>query len=356
MRAWWWLWVCCPGLGSARLSALRSLAEKSSVGPDELWGWSRDQLRDALAWPESLLDSVERYRAKQGQRPDLTVPADVLLPGDPLWPDCLNLLDRPPPLLHCRGRRSLLNRLQLREAIAVVAARSASNHGLAVAEDLGRALARAGWPVISGLAEGIDAAVHHGCLAEKGSPIGILGTPLDRIYPAHHRSLQERVGVSGLLLSEHGPGSAVRRGHFAARNRLVAQFARALVVVECPERSGALISARFAMERSCPVWAVPGDARRWSCQGSNALLQDQAAPLLQPVDFARQLGPGPLTSGDGTSRQRELLEAVGEGSSFDDLVKRLQCPPGDLAVQLFELECRGELLCESGLNWKKRRP
>ena len=151
-----------------------------------------------------------------------------------------------------------------------------------MAEDLGHALARSGWPVISGLAEGIDAAVHGGCLQADGAPVAVLGTGLDRVYTRHHDALQKAVAEQGLLISERVFGEPVQRGHFAHRNRLIVALAlaSALVVVECPERSSALISARLAEQRSCPVWVVPGDALRWSARGSNALLQNQAAPLL----------------------------------------------------------------------------
>ena len=107
-----------------------------------------------------------------------------------------------------------------------------------MAKQLGRSLAKAGWPVLSGLAEGIDAAaVHRGCLSAGGSPVAVLGTPLSRTYPSHHIALQESVGTQGLLLTELRPGQRVQPGHFAARNRLLVAMAAALVVVECPERS-----------------------------------------------------------------------------------------------------------------------
>ena len=264
--------------------------------------------------------------------------------------------DPPPAGLFVQGARSLLWHLNAREAIAVVGTRSASEHGLAMAGELGRALAEAGWPVLSGLAEGIDAAAHRGCLARNGAPIAVLGTPLDRVYPTHHRSLQQQVGEQGLLLSTTRSGCRVHPGHFAARNRWLVTFAKALVVVECPQRSGALISAGWASQMDCPLWVVPGDARRWSCRGSNALLRDRATALIHPEDLLRCLGDGPLKSDDSRLMSRKLLGAIGTGASLDQLVHRLQCSPAELAPQLLALECQGELLCESGLHWRKRRP
>ena len=355
MRGWWWLWARCPGLGAVRIAALRGLAVAQGVGPDELWRWPIERLRQELTWPRSCADGVERYRRLKGERPDLAVPSDALLPGDLHWPESLNRLHRSPPVLHHRGRQDLWGLLQRRQAVAIVGTRSASEHGLAMADELGQALAAAGWPVLSGLAEGIDAAAHRGCLAVNGAPVAVLGTPLDRVYPAHHKPLQMAVGRRGLLLSEHAPGSAVKPGHFAARNRLLVLFAKALVIVECPERSGALISAAFAAEQQCPVWAVPGDARRWSCRGSNALLEDQAAPLLRTEKLLHQLGAGPLIARQGRPQQA-LLEAIGDGASINELTDRLRMTPGQLATQLLEMEQSGHLQCDSGVVWKRRSP
>ncbi|MBL6741809.1 MAG: DNA-protecting protein DprA [Synechococcus sp. BS301-5m-G53] len=338
------------------MADLRALCRDQSVEPNQLWCWPLERLGQALGWPSHCLRAVDRYRREQGVAPLLDVPACALLPGDPAWPDCLDRVDAPPSALYVEGDRSLLQHLNACAAIAVVGTRSASDHALAMAEELGRALAEAGWPVLSGLAEGVDAAAHRGCLAKNGAPIAVLGTPLDRVFPAHHRSLQQQVGEQGLLVSTTRSGCRVHPGHFAARNRWLVAFAKALVVVECPERSGALISARWANQMHCPVWVVPGDARRWSCRGSNALLRDRATALIAPEDLLRCLGDGPLRSEDSCRRHQELMGAIGSGASFDQLLLRLHCSPAELAPQLLALECQGELLCESGLHWRKRRP
>ena len=338
------------------MADLRALCRDRAIGPDQLWRWPTVRLARVLAWPSHCWRAVDRYKREQGVEPDLDVPACVLLPGDPAWPCCLDGVDSPPSGLHVEGDRSLLRHLNARTAIAVVGTRSASDHGLAMAEELGRALAEAGWPVLSGLAEGIDAAAHRGCLAGNGAPIAVLGTPLDRVYPAHHRSLQRQVAEHGLLLSTNRSGCRVQPGHFAARNRWLVTFAQALVVVECPQRSGALISARWASQLNCPVWVVPGDARRWSCRGSNALLRDQATALVHPKDLLHGLGKGPLRSEDACGKDRKLMGAIGSGASLDQLVLALKSSPAELVPQLLALESQGELLCESGLHWRKRRP
>ena len=133
-------------------------------------------------------------------------------------------------------------------------------------------------------------------------------------------------------------------------------FAQALVVVECPQRSGALISARWASRMQCPVWVVPGDARRWSGRGINALLRDGATALIHAEDLLASIGDGPLRSEELCGKHQRLMEVIVSGAIFDQLVLLLQCSPAELAPQLLALECRRELLCESGLHWRKPRP
>ena len=336
------------------MAALQAAAVEHGVGLDDCWAWSRERLAQVLSWPDPLLDKVERYRRLYGSSPQLKIPSNVLTPLDQIWPQGLNKLDRPPLVLHRQGRADVLAWLGQRRAVAVVGTRAASDHGLRMAENLGSVLAGAGWPVVSGLAEGIDAAAHRGCLAADGVPVAVLGTPLDRVYPRHHQALQEEVARNGLLLSERQPGESVQRGHFAARNRLLVSLSCALVVVECPDRSGALISARLAAEQQCPVWVVPGDAGRWSSRGSNRLLQNAAAPLLSPKELVEHLGPGPCHKANATAPA--LVKALGAGASIEQLQQTLKLPAGRLASDLLELELAGQVVCESGFLWKPCRP
>ena len=232
-----------------------------------------------------------------------------------------------------------------------------------MAHALGQGLARAGWPVVSGLAEGIDAASHHGCLAAGGFPIGVLGTPLDRVYPSEHEALQAQVESAGLLLSEWPRGARVQRSNFALRNRLLVSVSCALVVVECPETSGSLLSAQIAHTLDCPVWVVPGDALRWSSKGSNGLLQQGATPLLTPESLIASLGPGPLASAKTASmaldrspssgdRKPSLLRGVDEGLTLEQLSAALRCSPTQLAHELLQLELAGVIEPKPGLRWR----
>ncbi len=367
-RLWWLLWSACPGLGWVSLRRI-----EAHVGSLEAaWLLPLQELPPLPGRGQAALQQLDRFRRRWGEAPLERWAAQVhggrgvLLPGDGASPPQLRQLERPPLALHWRGRGSLWPCLASRQAVAVVGTRRPSPHGLAMAEALGRALAAAGWPVVSGLAEGIDAACHRGCLAAGGRPVAVLGTPLDRVYPRHHGDLQGQVGHQGLLISEHPRGAPVRAGQFVCRNRLQVALARAVVVVECPERSGALHSARLAWRQQLPLWVVPADAARASARGSNRLLGESASVLLEPADLVRQLGSGPLArsalagpprsavpSARPPAGERELLQALGERASLEELCLQLAQPAGSLAPRLLALELAGLVRAEPGLHWRR---
>jgi len=377
-RLWWLLWSRCPGLGWQRLRAL----EASCGGLAAAWGATAAELAAVPGLGEALVAEVERFRRRWGPRPlEAFAPRcrfgrGVLVPGDRGWPGGLGALQRPPLQLCWQGRGSLWPHLGHRRSVAVVGTRRPSLHGLSMAQAIGAALAEAGWPVLSGLAEGIDGAAHQGCLAAGGAPVGVLGTPLGRAYPLHHALLQRQVARQGLLVSELAEGAAVRPGSFAARNRLLVAMAAAVVVVECPVVSGALHSADLAWQLELPLWVVPADVGRASAMGSNRLLARGATPLLLPADLIDQLGPGPLACrglGSGPPWDRAaahaqaaptrpadaeamaaegLLAAVGGGASLEQLSLALDRPMAELMPRLLELELAGRLRAEAGLCWR----
>lgn len=365
-RLWWLLWSRCPGLGWQRLQAL----EAGCGDLSRAWEAPVAALTTIPGLGPGSLATVERFRHRWGSQPlEAFAPhcrfgRGVLVPGDPGWPEGMRQLPRPPLQLCWRGRGSLWPHLGERRAVAVVGTRRPSLHGLSMARSIGATLAEAGWPVLSGLAEGIDAAAHEGCLAAGGAPVAVLGTPLERVYPQHHALLQDRVARQGLLVSELPTGAAVRRGCFAARNRLLVAMAAAVVVVECPAVSGALHSAELAWQLELPLWVVPADAGRVSALGSNRLLARGATPLLLPDDLTIQLGAGPLPARGAASllpgppeapeEAQGLLAAVGGGASLEQLSLVMDQPMGELLPRLLELELAGLLRAEAGLCWRPR--
>ena len=322
---------------------------------EAVWLASPEQLLALPGVGPALLRSRDQLLLSRAPVP-WTVPPRVLLPTDPAMPSVLMALPQPPASLFWRGRGALWPLLRRQQAVAVIGSRRGSPYGCSWAQRLGQALARAGWPVISGLAEGVDAQAHQGCLQAGGRPIAVLGTSLERVYPRHHRQLQAEVSSRGLLISEQAPGAPGLKGAFAQRNRLLVALAQAVVLVECPRRSGALQAAEIAWSLQRPIWVVPADSDRESAAGSNGWLNRGATALLETAQLIDALGRGPLhqLAPPPVVASSRLLVALGSGASFEELQLRLQLSPGALAKQLLAHEQQGSIEALSGLCWRPR--
>jgi len=209
------------------------------------------------------------------------------------YPSLLNDLADAPAVLFVVGAASetaaRLARLGDEPAVAIVGTRSASSYGREVAHSLGRGLGAAGVPVISGLALGIDATAHRGCLAGGGMPVGVLACGPDVAYPRRHRALHRKVCEEGLVMSELPPGTQPFRWSFPARNRIMAGLAQITVVVEAADPSGSLITSDFARELGRTVGAVPGHITSRVARGTNGLLRDGAVPVTCAEDVLDEL-------------------------------------------------------------------
>ncbi len=231
-----------------------------------------DELRRSFD-PDTLLEQL----AEKGI-------AALTLP-DAGYPEKLREIPDPPPALYVDGE------IPDGPSVALVGSRKASVTGLDTARKLGRELAKRGVCVISGLALGIDAAAHEGALEAGGTTTGVLGCGIDVVYPRRNRELYEKVRRSGALISEYFLGEAPLAWHFPARNRVIAGLADVLVVVEAAEKSGALITARHALDAGRDVWAVPGPVGLEECRGSNKLIADGAAALWDIPEFVESVAP-----------------------------------------------------------------
>lgn len=173
----------------------------------------------------------------------------------------------------------------------MVGTRRCTGYGVGLAEDFGRAIADAGWTVVSGLARGIDTAAHRGCLAAGGHAVAVLGSGIDVCYPRENRQIYDRIlETGGAILSEYPPGTPPDRWRFPARNRIIAAISAAVVVVEASRTGGALITARLGAELGRPVFTVPGDVDRPASEGCNRLIRDGAHPVMGAADLIEELG------------------------------------------------------------------
>jgi DNA processing protein len=223
-----------------------------------------------------------------------------------------------------------------RPGVAIVGARACSPYGAQVARMLGRELAAAGVLVVSGLARGVDGEAHRGALETEGHTVAVLGCGIDRDYPAAHAALARTIGERSLLVSEYEPGVEPAPWRFPARNRIVAGLCVATVVVEARERSGALITADFALEEGREVFAVPGEITSALSAGANALLRLGATPLTAACDVLELLGIESQPRPAATDPLLGLLPAT-----VDELVQATGRAPGEVAAALAELEVGG---------------
>jgi DNA processing protein len=274
--------------------------------------------------------------------------------SSPSFPPLLRAIHDPPAGIFLRGDAA--PELLARPAIAIVGARASSGYGASVARSLARELAAAGLVVVSGLARGIDAEAHRGALEADGTTVAVLGCGIDRDYPAAHAELARRIREHGLIVSEYEPGVEPAPWRFPARNRIIAGLALATVVVEARERSGALITADFALELGREVFAVPGEITSSLAGGTNRLIRQGAAPLLEIADVLDALGmavvpPERAVSAEVLGRAaRQVLELVAaEPRAPDQLVRATGFDAATVAGALVELELAGAAIEADGL-------
>lgn len=261
------------------------------------------------------------------------------------YPAALSRLNVRPPVLHVRGDLAALDG----PSVAVVGTRQASGYGRSCATDIGHELGAAGVTVISGLALGIDGEAHTAAIGAGGRSLAVLPSPLDRIYPPRHRALAAQlVATGGALLTELAPGQLIGRPDFARRNRIIAGLSMAVVVVEAPDRSGALLTASAAIEYDKELYAVPGPIDAVGSRGCNRLIADQQAAIVtSPAGLLQRLGARrasgePIAVSSLSDAEANVLHALLKRSgSIEELMTRTQLPTGSLASALTLLESRG---------------
>ena len=228
---------------------------------------------------EAFVDAKTRRRQLE------SMGVQVLLRGGAGYPQHLDRYEDAPDLLFVRGA------LPAHPGVAIVGTRRCTAYGLELARAYGQAAAEAGWPVVSGLARGIDGEAHRGVTDEGGIGIAVLGCGIDVAYPREHERLgSQLLETGGAIVTEYPPGSPPDGWRFPPRNRIIAGLSAAVVVVEAARTGGALITAVKAAEYGIPVFAMPGDVDRKSSEGCNLLIRDGAFPVLDPEDLVEELG------------------------------------------------------------------
>ena len=278
--------------------------------------------------------------------PASNCPELVLEPGSPWYPwGLLDLGDHAPARLYARGDATVLERPR----VAIVGTRRATAYGLRVTRELGRALARAGACVVSGLASGIDGAAHRAALEENGATLAVLGTGLDQVFPKAHRALQRAIGERGLLLTELSAGEHGLKFTFPRRNRIIAAMCPVVIVVEAPAHSGALDTAHRAVDLDRKVAAVPGPIDQPQSVGANRLIAQGAVPITSVEDALALAGltpPPRVPRGAPEGDAARIWKALGRGElDMDTLSAVAGLPAARCMAAVTALEIQGAIEC-----------
>jgi DNA processing protein len=282
---------------------------------------------------------------------------EIIAWDDEDYPRSLLDLGHAPVALYFVGRRELLNR----PALAIVGSRNATAQGKENARAFARTLSDAGLTIVSGLAVGVDTAAHDGALEGVGSTVAVVGTGLDRVYPAVNRELAHRIAEQGALISEFPPGTPPMEKNFPRRNRLISGLARGVLVVEAALSSGSLITARYAGEQGREVFAIPGSIHSTLSKGCHKLIRDGAKLVETAQDVLEELGMGtavaaPVSTAASPAAAAEsaLLSALGDDpADADTLIARTGMASDALTAMLTALELDGQIAALPGGSWQR---
>lgn len=308
------------------------------------------QLADkSLDKAERILETIAKLNAK------------ILVYDDKNYPQLLKNISNPPLVLYIQGKVPELDEVL---TIGIVGTRKATEHGMLVTDRISRYLAKSGVVTIGGLAEGIDAAGAWATIEEGGIAVAVIGNGLDIVYPPVNAELYRRLAEYGCIMTEYPPGSPPIHTHFPARNRIIAGISRGVLVTEAPQKSGALITARLAMENNRDVFAIPRDISKSGYLGTNILIQQGAKLINNPQDilceypyfkkihqvhkelpkrqeaYNQSVNQINLDGLEDSDRTIAKLLLSGE-RQVDELARELKLPVSEVSVRLTMLEMKG---------------
>ena len=344
-RAAWIGFNLVSGVGPVRTERLLDVYGTLA----DAWAAPADQLRSLL--DEKTLARLGKVR-REGQVDRVIARLDetgvrVVIRTDADYPERLTEIPAPPPVLYVRGDLLPADR----HAVAIVGTRRMTAYGRDVTARIAAGLAEAGVTVVSGLALGIDGVAHRAALDAGGRTVGVMGCGVNVPYPAAHVRMADEMADRGAVLSEYAPDRKPEAANFPARNRIISGLSLGTVVIEAPERSGALITVSFALDHGREVFVVPGDVRSEMSAGCNALLRDgaravrSAEDILADLNLAGRHAPvaiqPALPLGDA---ERSVLEVLRAGPMhIDEIAVALGQPVFQVATQLMMLELDGRV-------------
>lgn len=336
-----------PGIGNKTLWKIRQQAGSFAAclaGDDDIWqrcNLSASQ-RSAIVGARHRMDPLSVYEQLAGQA------IGVCTVDTEGYPEMLRAIYDPPYIIYYRGDISILSKF----CLAVVGSRVATSYGKKQAARFARELAGEGMVVVSGMARGIDTEAHRGALEAGGKTAAVLGSGIDNIYPRENKNLYDQIVQEGVVLSEFAPGTRPEPGNFPARNRTISGLSHGVLVVEAKQRSGALITADFALEQGRDVFAIPGPINSQNSAGTNQLIKQGACLVASIEDILREYGQdeptrfspaqGELSFSLRDGEERAVIEALAlETMHFDQLLQISKLGSGSLSALLLKLELEG---------------
>jgi DNA processing protein len=353
-RQYWVGFNLVKGIGAVRFRALLDRfgsAEQAWKAP--LAGLRQAGLSQKLA--ENVLTARSQVDLDRLWEKILAQGIQVLTWDSQGYPQRLLQIDQPPPVLYALGSLAPEDDW----AVAMVGTRRITPYGRQVAEELAAALARRGVTVVSGLARGVDGVAHQAAVSAGGRTLAVLGSGVDRVYPPEHRRLAESICAHGALLSDYAPGTAPDAGNFPPRNRIISALARAVVVVEAGDESGALITASFAADQGRDVFAVPGSIYGPQSRGTNRLIQQGARPLLSADDLLQALELENVNEHQAARRslpadatEAQLMQVItAEPLHVDEIRSQTGLPIEKVSAALTLMELKGMVRQVGGMQY-----
>ncbi len=314
-RAYWLAWSQIPGVGTILLKRLHEQFGCVSVA------WEADAVDletvEGIGWQTVEVILKERQKLDPELLLEQHEQANPYFwtPADPDYPRWLFEIPDPPSVLYYRGQVERLENQGMTPTVAIVGTRSPTDYGRRWTRRLSSTLAQVGFTIVSGLAEGIDTEAHQSCLAVGGRTIAVLGTGVDVVYPYFNRGLSKQIAKQGLLVSEYPAGTQPDRVHFPRRNRIIAGLCQATLVIEAPQKSGSLITARLANEYGRDVYVLPGTLDNPKARGCLQMLSQGAQLILGESQLLEMLNTLPRleqsTLQQPTTEQLSLLSSPG---------------------------------------------
>lgn len=366
--AFWLAWSQINGIGPILLRRLQQQfgtlaaawsADRTSLLAVEGMGL---QVVDKVVIERSRIHPETLLQQHQQQNPSFWTPNQT-----DIYPRLLLETASPPPVLYYRGKVDIQENQGFTPLIGIVGTRHPSEYGKRWTRKISTALAKNGFTVVSGMAEGIDTEAHQACLEAGGRTIAVLGTGVDVVYPPRNRELYQQILQQGLVMSEYPDKTPPDRPHFPQRNRIIAGMSRVVIVMEAPVKSGALITARFANDFCRDVYVLPGSLDNERSHGCLALINNGAGVILGVEHLLEMLGAMPQLDATPSAQQLELLPSpdlapelqqvwnaiASESMPFDAIVQQTNMSAGAVSSALLQLELTGLVMQLPGMRYQR---